>query len=273
MKKLEATILKEDKKGIFSANAVTCRLTSRQITFYDSLLWIFHKQIAKFRVSGNTKLRMIKGLVREKSKLSLAQILCIEGAGQRPYFVGGANVFIIMGAFNEFQLRNMGGSEKFADKQLHFYNSVRMEGCKSWSTFHQSVKVYREDPLESSMNSTKAFSLNEWAKRFRICFVGEEGLDEGGIFREWISLLSRHLFDPEYQLFKGLHDGSQALVHPNPDRPPHLSLKHFKFAGRIVGKCMFESSHSVIATILIKAAFTRSFLAQVLGLPVTYEVI
>ena len=33
-------------------------------------------------------------------------------------------------------------------------------------------------------------------------FVTEEGLDGGGMAREWFYLLSRQMFDPQYGLFE-----------------------------------------------------------------------
>lgn len=50
------------------------------------------------------------------------------------------------------------------------------------------------------------------------------------------------LFDAQNGLFKPFTDSKQALVHPNPKRPSHLKLKHYEFAGKIVGKCLYESA-------------------------------
>ena len=69
-------------------------------------------------------------------------------------------------------------------------------------------------------------------------------------------------------------DGATLLsplqVHPNHQREAHLKLKHYEFAGRIVGKCLYESAMS--NTMLVKARFTRSFLAQIIGLRVHHKV-
>ena len=59
-------------------------------------------------------------------------------------------------------------------------------------------------------------------------------------------------------------------VHPNHKRPAHLKVKHFEFAGKVVGKCLYESA--VGNTLLVKARFTRSFLAQLIGLRIHYKV-
>ena len=61
-------------------------------------------------------------------------------------------------------------------------------------------------------------------------------------------------------------------VHPNPKRPPDLKLKLYEFAGKIVGKCLFESSLGRPYRQLVKARFSKSFLAQLMGLRVNYKV-
>ncbi|EDO26934.1 predicted protein, partial [Nematostella vectensis] len=98
------------------------------------------------------------------------------------------------------------------------------------------------------------------------------GLDWGGVRREWFELLCIALFGRDSELFtrfKG--DDPQAPVHPNPRRPPHLNLKYFKFAGQVVSKCIYESAISNARRQNVKAKFTRSFLAQLLGLRVNYK--
>lgn len=61
-------------------------------------------------------------------------------------------------------------------------------------------------------------------------------------------------------------------MHPNADRPAHLRLKMYEFAGRIVGKCLYESALGGAYKQLVRARFTRSFLAQIIGLRMNYKV-
>lgn len=51
-----------------------------------------------------------------------------------------------------------------------------------------------------------------------------------------------------------------------------MKLKFYEFAGRIVGKCLYESALGSTRRINVKARFSRSFLAQLLGLRVSYRV-
>ena len=134
-----------------------------------------------------------------------------------------------------------------------------------------AIKVQREKILESSMKATKSFSVSEWCGNFEVTFQGEQGIDWGGLRREWFELICSSLFDPRGGLFCTFHDKRQALVHPNPNRPPHLKLKYFEFAGKVVGKCLYESALGGTYRQLVRARFSRSFLAQLIGLRVHYK--
>ena len=37
--------------------------------------------------------------------------------------------------------------------------------------------------------------------KLRVQFVGEEGMDAGGLTREWFGTLAREMFNPNYALF------------------------------------------------------------------------
>lgn len=46
----------------------------------------------------------------------------------------------------------------------------------------------------------------------------------------------------------------------------------YEFAGRVVGKCLYESALGGAYKQLVRARFTRSFLAQLIGLRMNYKV-
>ena len=53
-------------------------------------------------------------------------------------------------------------------------------------------------------------------KRLMIKFKDEDGLDYGGITREWLYLISQEMFNPHYGLFRYSKD-SQYTIEINPD--------------------------------------------------------
>ena len=60
-------------------------------------------------------------------------------------------------------------------------------------------------------------------------------------------------------------------MHPNPNRPTHLRLKMYEFAGRLVGKCLSESCLEGANKKLVWACFTHCFLAQIIVLHMHYK--
>jgi hypothetical protein len=53
-------------------------------------------------------------------------------------------------------------------------------------------------------------------KRLMVKFRGEEGLDYGGVAREWLHLLSQQMLNPYYGLFCYSREDNYTL-HVNPD--------------------------------------------------------
>ena len=58
--------------------------------------------------------------------------------------------------------------------------------------------------------------MSDWCSEFEITFIGEPGLDWGGLRREWVQLLSKRLFSPKSNdgcgMFQQLKEDAQSLV-------------------------------------------------------------
>ena len=92
---------------------------------------------------------------------------------------------------------------------------------------------------------TRLFSLKALRRQdLRVAFHGEEGLDAGGVAREWIQLVSEELFDPAVGLFQlGASDGSSAHcyeINPSSELANEGHLGYLHFAGRILGKAVLD---------------------------------
>ena len=229
-----------------------------------------------FRLCPSTKLDFSNKSTGNNSTDSSAYglpLLTIDDGCQPVVTLASKDRDVIAATFTQFMLKNIGGSETFKDKQDHFYHEVRKFNMKRPHD-RLPISINRDKLLESSMKATKNFTVSDWCRSFEISFNREEGLDWGGICREWVELLCADLFDNNNNgMFKSFNDdSSQGLVHPNPLRPPHLKLKHYEFAGRLVGKCLYESALGGKFHLTVRARFTRSFLAQIIGLRVHYSV-
>ncbi|KAK2109859.1 hypothetical protein P7K49_009605 [Saguinus oedipus] len=79
-----------------------------------------------------------------------------------------------------------------------------------------------------------SFSPQDLRRRLWVIFPGEEGLDYGGVAREWFFLLSHEVLNPMYCLFEYAGKDNYCLqINPasyiNPDH-----LKYFRFIGRFI---------------------------------------
>ncbi|CDW98756.1 hypothetical protein, partial [Sporisorium scitamineum] len=100
--------------------------------------------------------------------------------------------------------------------------------------------------------------------KLNVRFNNEEGVDAGGVTREWFQVLARAMFNPDYALFQPCA-ADRTTYQPNRMsyvNPDHLSF--FKFVGRIIGKAIYDGR-------LLDAYFTRSFYKHILGKPVDYR--
>lgn len=240
-------------------------ISPKQLTVKEYMLRIIPKRLITFRLCPSTKFQF-KGSNNHEGE----PVLVIDDGCQSQVEMVCEERDVIAATFTQFLLKNIGGSETFKDKLEFFHYEVRKLHQKHYHDKLQ-LKVSRDKILESSMKATKNLSTSDWCKSFEITFMGEQGLDWGGLRREWFEVLCSALFDPENQLFHRFKNDKQGLVHPNPRRPSHLKLKHYEYAGRIVSKCLYESSLGSGYRQLVKARFSRSFLAQLIGLRVHYK--
>jgi E3 ubiquitin-protein ligase NEDD4 len=100
--------------------------------------------------------------------------------------------------------------------------------------------IRRDHIFEDSFSEVMRYTPLDLKKRLMIKFQGEEGLDYGGLSREFFFLLSHEMFNPFYCLFEySAHDNYTLQINPHSDvNPEHL--KYFKFIGRVVGLAIFH---------------------------------
>ncbi|XP_045619348.1 apoptosis-resistant E3 ubiquitin protein ligase 1 isoform X1 [Procambarus clarkii] len=261
----EARLLTQNGSLLSKPKKVYCYVTPKQLIIKEFLLRLIPKRVCTFRLCPSTKFHFTG-----TNNQSGLPTMSIDDGCQPLVSLAGKDRNVIAATFTQFMLKNIGGSETFKDKQDHFYHEVRKFHSKR---MHERIQitVSRERLLETSMKATKNFTVADWCKNFEITFQGEEGLDWGGVRREWFEIICAMLFDNGNELFASLHEGRQALVHPDPYRPPHMKLKHYEFAGRVVGKCLYESALGSGYRQTVRARFSRSFLAQLIGLRVHYK--
>lgn len=75
--------------------------------------------------------------------------------------------------------------------------------------------IRRDQVFADSFEQLKDMETAQWLEKFSVEFHGEEGVDEGGLTKEWFELISKGIFDPNYALF--LRSSSSQTYFPNPN--------------------------------------------------------
>ena len=155
---------------------------------------------------------------------------------------------------------------EFDNKRNYFTRKLH---SRNHETRHQhpalQLAVRREQVFLDSFKSLYFKSSDEMKYgKLSIRFHGEEGVDAGGVTREWFQVLSRQMFNPDYALFIPVASDCTTF-HPN--RLSSINQEHlmfFKFIGRIIGKALYEGR-------VLDCHFSRAVYKRILGKPVSVK--
>ncbi|XP_053569048.1 E3 ubiquitin-protein ligase Itchy homolog [Bombina bombina] len=126
---------------------------------------------------------------------------------------------------------------------------------------HIKITVNRKTLFEDSFQQIMSFNAQDLRRRLWIIIPGEEGLDYGGVAREWFFLLSHEVLNPMYCLFEYAGKDNYCLqINPasyiNPDH-----LRYFRFIGRFIAMALFHGK-------FIDTGFSLPFYKRILNKPV-----
>jgi len=125
------------------------------------------------------------------------------------------------------------------------------------------LSIRRKHVFEDAYHQLRLRNADEMRGRLHITFRNEEGVDAGGLSREFFGILAKEMFNPNYALFTSTEDGCTFQPNPNSNiNPDHLH--YFRFVGRIVGKAVADG-------FLLDAHFTRSLYKHMLGVKPTHH--
>ncbi|KAL9128657.1 MAG: hypothetical protein Q9217_002717 [Psora testacea] len=103
------------------------------------------------------------------------------------------------------------------------------------------LKVRRDCLVEDSLRGVSEVvgtGQEEIKKGLRIEFLGEEGLDSGGLRKEWFLLLVRDVFDPEHGLFVYDEDSHYCYFNPH----SFETSDQFFLVGVLLGLAIYNST-------------------------------
>jgi E3 ubiquitin-protein ligase HUWE1 len=155
---------------------------------------------------------------------------------------------------------------EFDNKRNYFSRSLHAKAPNSRQSFPPLQLSVRRDQVFHDSFKSLYFQTGDQMKygKLSIRFHGEEGVDAGGVTREWFQVLSRQMFDPGYALFIPV-SSDRTTFHPN--QLSSINEEHlmfFKFIGRIIGKALYEGR-------VLDCHFSRAVYKRILGKAVSLK--
>lgn len=173
------------------------------------------------------------------------------------------NPSLMSGSFsllvNNSRVLDFDNKRNYFNQQLHRKPHIR----EHYGTLQLNVRrarVFEDSFLYLQRKTGEQIKHGKLSVRF----YDEEGVDAGGLTREWFQILARQMFNPNNALFQPCA-ADKLTYQPNKNswvNPEHLSF--FKFVGRVIGKAIYDGR-------LLDAYFARSLYRQLLGKPVDYK--
>jgi hypothetical protein len=127
------------------------------------------------------------------------------------------------------------------------------------------LEIRRDNAFNDSFEVlNKVLSGNNKYSRMDIKFNGEEGIDAGGLTKEYFSIVSKELIDPNKNLFYS-YDNNNTFQPNFFSKNNENYIEQFKFIGRLVGKAI------CLGVTLDSLAFTIPFRKHIIGKEIVLE--
>lgn len=150
----------------------------------------------------------------------------------------------------------------FENKKAYFKRE--MTKLNQENRQHQiRLSIKRPEIFHDAYRQLNHLSAKELRGRLSVSFAGEQGIDAGGVSRDFFANLSKSMFKVEYSLFKKADNGVSYCCNEQSDiNPDHLAF--FKFIGRMVGKAVCDKQ-------LLDCYFTKSVYKCMLGQALCFD--
>lgn len=175
----------------------------------------------------------------------------------------------------DVQLESTGNTEYPVCDFINIWNTqVQITDIKSINNFRNNLPRYlnekfymyigRDTVLKDSFESLKSNNFTNFRSfKFSIKFNEEPGVDLGGLLREWYSVLTKELLNPDNELFRASAI-NQSVYFPNPQSFKKKHLELFEFAGMFVARAVIDKT-------TINCHFSQVFYKHILGIKPDFE--
>jgi hypothetical protein len=121
------------------------------------------------------------------------------------------------------------------------------------------LEVSRDNIIEDALTQL-VYNETDLRKPLKVKFLFEEGIDEGGLSKEFFQLMTKALFDPHFGMFRFDEDNNYYWFNPN----TFESNENFELIGTILGLAMYNN-------VILDAHFPMALYRKLAGYSVGVE--
>lgn len=101
---------------------------------------------------------------------------------------------------------------KTLDEKMRWFKNLCGQLTGTWEDGHVKLVVRRASLLHDSVDAVMSLGREDLRKRWRFEFLGEAGIDAGGLTREWFELVSAQIFDPDNGLWLNSNQNQMCMT-------------------------------------------------------------
>eukprot|EP00520_Triparma_pacifica_P009038 CAMPEP_0118638432 /NCGR_PEP_ID=MMETSP0785-20121206/3680_1 /TAXON_ID=91992 /ORGANISM="Bolidomonas pacifica, Strain CCMP 1866" /LENGTH=753 /DNA_ID=CAMNT_0006529679 /DNA_START=80 /DNA_END=2338 /DNA_ORIENTATION=+ len=154
--------------------------------------------------------------------------------------------------------------QKFSEK-LSWFREACLALRTPWEEEHTFIFVRRQYLMDDSIKGIMALDASQLRNMFRFEFIGEPGIDAGGVAREWFQLVAEQLFHPDFGLWQYSAVNQMCMqINASSGVANGDHLRYYRFTGRVLGKALFDGQ-------LIPSHMIRHLYKHLLGWPLMFD--
>jgi ubiquitin-protein ligase E3 A len=181
-----------------------------------------------------------------------------------PYLISALAKKKILFSESTFQQQEAQQAPRHYNIQLNLPN---LNGNNSGSSRNNTITNYyflisiqREHLLQQAIFHIANALTKDLKKPLKVKFRGEEGIDEGGVRKEFFQLVFHQLFNFDFGMFLPVENSRFVWI----NKDNHWSIDEYTLVGTLLGLALYNS-------ILVDMHFPRVFYKKLLQLPLEYE--
>lgn len=154
--------------------------------------------------------------------------------------------------------------QSFKEKEDWFHDICK-ELSVDWSQGHIQITVRREHVFVDSVYAVLGLSRKELRSTWRFGYLGEAGIDAGGLARDWFQIVTENIFNPDVGLWKPSAANQMCMeINPASEFLCEDHLDYYRFLGRVLGKALFDQR-------LVAGHMVQYIYKYLLGWPINFS--